>query len=321
MKAMYYTGYGTPDKLVLGDVSMPEPSASQLWVKVTASSVNPIDWKLHDGQLRWIVPRTFPAIPGLDVVGEVIKVGSGELSFKTGDRVMTMLTPKMPGASAEFCLADAANTVHLPAAINDLEAAGLPLAGLTAIQGLCKLGRLQAGQRVLIVGASGGVGHFAVPIAKALNASVVAVCGRDNVEWVRHLGADEVVDYTTTTRFGADASFDLIFDCVSRLGHREIQTLLKPSGIYVDTLFKPELILRSLVQPLHTAQRYKILLVQPNAEGLSRLLNLYQNGQIKTHIDTVFDLEQLADAHRRSQTGRTRGKIVIQVSGQHHVAG
>jgi len=317
MKVMHYQGYGTPDRLVSGDMALPSPNDKTLLVRVLASSVNPIDWKLHDGQLRRVVPRRFPSIPGLDVVGVVVATPDATVNFRVGDRIMSLLSPALPGASAEYCLVPAREfTVVVPPEISDLEAAGLPLAGLTAWQGLVRLGRLQAGQKVLIVGASGGVGHFAVQIAHALGAVVVGVCSTRNLDWVRQRGADEAVDYTRDQPFGPDRSFDLIFDCVSRLNHREIQTLLKPQGRYVDTLFKPGLLLRALVQPLHTRQRYHAFLVKGSADDLHELLKLYQAGSLKTHIDSVHDLSALAGAHRLSQSGRARGKIVIRVQDQ-----
>jgi NADPH:quinone reductase-like Zn-dependent oxidoreductase len=314
MKVMHYQGYGSPDRLVEAEAPQPSPDAAQVRIRVNASSVNPIDWKLHDGQLRWIVPRRFPAVPGLDVVGSVDKTGGAAMPFAEGDRVMSLLNPARPGASAGYCLADVPGSlVKVPAAMSDLEAAGLPLAGLTAWQGLIRLGRLQAGQRVLIVGASGGVGHFAVQIARVTGAFCVGVCSQANLDWVKQLGADAVVDYTTGQAPGDPHSFDLIFDCVSRLGHGDIQTLLKPGGIYVDTLFKPALMLRSLIQPLYTRQRYKAFLVNGSVDDLNQLLRLYAAGTLKTHIDSVYDLADLAEAHRRSQSGRARGKIVIRV--------
>lgn len=314
MNVMNYTGYGSPDRLVPGCAPRPLHNASQLLIRVLASSVNPVDWKLHDGQLRWLMPRRFPSVPGLDLMGQVEETGRADSPFSCGDRIISLLPPGR-GASAEYCLVDVpGGVVRVPRNMSDLEAAGLPLAGLTAWQGLITLGGVQAGQRVLIVGASGGVGHFAVQIARAKAATVVGVCSGANRDWVKTLGADEVVDYTQNRPWAKERSFDVIFDCVSRLGHAEIQRLLQPEGIYVDTLFKPELMLRGLMQPLHTRQRYKSFLVSSRAEDLSELLALHQAGLLNTHIDSVYDWTQLAEAHRRSQSGRARGKIVIRVA-------
>ena len=321
MKVMHYTGYGSPDRLLPGNIPAPEPAAGQLLVRVLATAINPIDWKLHDGQLRMIAPRKFPSVPGFDLVGEVVRGVGASCPFKPGDKILSLLSPSLPGAAAEFCLAEAAHCVLLPEEISDLEAAGLPLAGLTALQGLCEQGKMVAGQRVLIVGASGGVGHYAVQIAKALGAEVVAVCGSRNVEWVARLGADQVLDYNKTRHFGEPGSFDLIFDCVSQLAPADTDLLLKSEGIYVDTLFRPGVILRALLQPLYTRKRYRMFLVKPSASGLSQLLRLYQEHKLKTRIDSLYALEHLADAHRMSQTGRTQGKIVVTVTGTGYVTG
>jgi NADPH:quinone reductase-like Zn-dependent oxidoreductase len=314
MKAMQYTGYGSPDRLALNELPVPQPSATQLLIKVAATSVNPIDWKRHDGSLRWIVPVKFPSVPGFDVAGEVVAVGDRVDRFKPGDRVLAFLSLRGPGAAAEYCVADEAFAAPVPPGVSDLEAAGMPLAGLTALRALRNLGRLQPDQRVLIVGASGGVGHYAVQIAKSFGAWVAAVCGTANVDWVRDLGADEVIDYTRQPHLEAAQSFDLIFDCVSVLSYRDVQRLLKPAGIYVTTLPRPEFLLRSLFLPLYSARRFKMVMVKPDRKDLASLAEFAAAGRLKTRIDSVYPLEQLAEAHRRSQTGRAAGKILIEVS-------
>jgi 2-desacetyl-2-hydroxyethyl bacteriochlorophyllide A dehydrogenase len=315
MKAMQYTGYGDPSKIRPAEVSAPKPSANQLLVKVAASSVNPIDWKLRNGSLRFLVPMRFPSIPGMDLAGEVVETGAKVSRFRPGDRVMACLSSRRSGTAAEFAVVDERSAASAPKAMNDHEAAALPLAGLTALQSLRNLGRLKAGDNVLVVGASGGVGHYAVQIAKALGANVSAVCGTANVSWVRELGADEVIDYTRTTEFGSAASFDLIFDTVVSEPFERYEELLKPEGIYVSTLPTIGLVARSLWFRLFSKKRIKFVMVKSNGDDLAFLGELAEQGRLRSVIDNVFPLSQLEAAHRRSQTGHARGKIVVDIRG------
>lgn len=311
MKAMQYTGYGDPSKLRMAEAPRPKPSPDQLLVKVAASSVNPIDWKLHNGSLRFLVPVRFPSIPGLDLAGEVVEAGANVGRFRPGDRVMACLSVRNGGSAAEFAVVDERSAAPIPKEMNEREAAALPLAGMTALQALRDLGRLQSGYRVLIVGASGGVGHYAVQIAKALGAHVSAVCSGANVSRVRELGADEAIDYTRTVEFGPAGSFDLIFDAVVSESFGRYWNLLKPDGIYVSTLPKIGLMIRSLLLGLFSKKRIKTVMLKPNGEDLRFLGALVEQGRLRSVIDSVFPLSQLSLAHARSQSGHARGKIVI----------
>jgi len=315
MKAMQYTGYGDPSKLRMAETLRPEPSPDQLLVKVSASSVNPVDWKLRNGSLRFLVPVRFPSIPGLDLVGEVVEAGAKAGRLRPGDRVMACLKVRNAGAAAEFAAVDERLAAPAPKTMNDREAAALPLAGLTALQALRDLGELRAGERVLVVGASGGVGHYAVQIAKAFGATVSAVCSTANVSWVREIGADDVVDYTRTREFGPAASFDLIFDTVVAEPFGRYRGFLKPGGIYVSTLPTIGLIVRALPLRLFSGKRIKTVMLKPNGDDLAFLGTLAEQGRLRSVIDSVFPLSQLDLAHRRSQSGHARGKIVIDIPG------
>ncbi len=189
MKAMQYEGYGGPERIRPAEVPVPRPSESQVLVRVEASSVNPVDWKLHSGAYRWIMPVRFPSIPGFDIAGEVTEVGDRVTRFKPGDRVFAMLDTRPGGASAEYAVVGESAAAPAPQGLSALEAAAIPLAGLTALQALRDLGPVGAGMRVLIVGAAGGVGHFATQIAVANGAHVTAVCGTRHTEMMRALGA------------------------------------------------------------------------------------------------------------------------------------
>ena len=190
MKAMQYQQYGGPDQLRLADVPRPQPGARQLLVRVAASSVNPIDWKLHNGSLRWLTPVRFPSIPGYDLAGEVVEAGAEVRRFRPGDSVFAMADVRPGRASAEYAVVGEAAAAYMPANLSAADAAAVPLAGLTALQCLRDLGHIRAGQRVLVIGASGGVGHFAVQLANTWGTEVTGVCGPRHVELVRGLGAD-----------------------------------------------------------------------------------------------------------------------------------
>ena len=214
MKTIQFNAYGGPEQLILAEVPTPQPGPGQVLVEVAASAVNPIDWKLHSGLLRWVRPVRFPATPCFDFAGEVKALGPQTSGFKPGERVFGMLPMRAYGAAAEYLAVDAAYVAAMPGNLSFQEAAGLPLAGMTALQALRDQGRLAANQRVLIVGASGGVGHYAVQIAKALGAQVTGVCSTRNIDLVRSLGADAVIDYTRNEAMSQHGPFDLIFDTV-----------------------------------------------------------------------------------------------------------
>lgn len=313
MKAMQYTGYGDPSKIRPAEVPKPEPSPTQLLVKVAACSVNPIDWKLRNGSLRFLVPMRFPSIPGMDLVGEVVAIGAKVAGFRPGDRVIACLGARNAGTAAEFSVVDERSAALAPKALNDHQAAALPLAGLTALQALRDRGRLREGGSVLVVGGSGGVGHYAVQIAKALGAKVTAVCSTANVSWVRELGADEVIDYTRTTEFGPTASFDLVFDTVGSTPFGHYEPLLKPDGIYVTTVPGIGLMLRALLLPLFSKKRIRAVMVKAKGNDLAFLAALAEQGRLRSVIDSVFPLAELDAAHRRSQSGHARGKIVVDI--------
>ncbi|CAI8764073.1 NAD(P)-dependent alcohol dehydrogenase [Methylocaldum szegediense] len=315
MKAMQYTGYGDPSKIREADVPIPKPAPDQLLVKVAASSVNPIDWKLRNGSLRFLVPVRFPSIPGMDLAGEVVEIGTKVTRYRPGDRVMASLTSRRFGTAAEFAVVDERLAAPVPKMMNDHEAAALPLAGQTALQALRDLGRVKEGDTVLIVGASGGVGHYAVQIAKVFGAKVFAVCSGVNAPWVRELGADEIIDYTQTSEFGSPASFDVIFDTVVSEPFGRYQGLLKPDGIYVSTLPTLGLMARSVLLRLLSKQRIKTIMFKSNGEDLAFLSKLAEERRLRSVIDSVFPLSQLDLAHRRSQSGHARGKIVIDHGG------
>ncbi len=311
MHAMQYPSAGHPDSIVAVDVPKPNLSSTQLLVKVAASSVNPVDWKLRRMQSMFYRPVTFPSIPGSDLSGEVSAVGMAVRGFKLGDRVFAMTPVTTGGANAEFCAVDETMAAHAPSNVPLQASAAIPLAGLTALQSLRDLGGLVSGQHVLIVGASGGVGHFAVQIAKSYGAHVTAVCGPRHVEMVRALGADAVIDYTRQSDFRGDSPYELVFDTAVRTPLKEFLRVMAPAGVYVSTLPDVPRIVAATFFPLLSRRRVRFSRVRPRGSDLEVLRTLCDAGKLKPTIDKTFTLDDLGAAHTYSQQGHAGGKILI----------
>ena len=198
MKAIAIDSYGGVARLLLRELPEPRPQAGEVLVRVRAAAVNPVDWKICQGHLRFILRPTFPYIPGGDIAGEVVAAGAGAAPFKSGDTVAGFLELRRGGGYAELAVAKAKAIALKPRSLSFTEAASLPIAGCTALQALRDLGQVSEGAKVLILGGAGGVGHFAVQIAKALGAKVDATCGSSNITFVQSLGAEHVIDYRET---------------------------------------------------------------------------------------------------------------------------
>lgn len=313
MKAIVYDRYGSVEHLRVADLKLPRPKPDQLLVKVHATSVNPIDWKVRKGMLKLITGFKFPRVVGSDLAGEVIAVGLQVTQFQPGDAIFTFLDPRVGGACAEYAVVPAATACAQPTNMTATEAAAVPIAALTALQALRDLGQVGAGSKVLIHGASGGVGTFAVQIAKVLNTEVAAVCGTRNLDLVRTLGADRVIDYTQQDFTQLGDSYDLVFDAVAKASFRHCAQVLKPAGIYVTTLPKLEDILWSLPGKVLPVKRSKIALAQPRASDLAQLKEWIEAGQVRSIIDRTYPLEELVEAHQYSEAGHAVGKIVLSV--------
>lgn len=314
MKAMQYRDYVTPDQLQLAEVPTPRPGPTQLLVRVLATSVNPVDWKLHNGQYRRIMPVRFPSIPGFDLAGEVTEVGTHVTRFKPRDLVFAMLDRRPGGTGAEYVVVGELAAARLPTNLKPEEAAALPLAGLTALQCLRDLGGIASGKRVLIIGAAGGVGHLAVQIAKSYGANVTAVCSGRNTELLRRLGADRIIDYTQTPDLRGPQPYDLVLDLVARLPLRQLLALLAANGTYVTSLPSASRIVAAILLPFVSRRRVRIAGVKPHGADLEALTRLCESGTLRPVIDRTFKLDELAAAHANSQQGRTVGKIVILVA-------
>ncbi len=314
MKAIVINQYGSPDVLRYEDIPTPTPKPDQVLVKIHASSINPVDWKIRQGLLQPLSGYNFPKMLGCDLSGEVVQVGEKATRWQVGDQVYTFVNPVLGGAYAEYVAVSAANLSHKPQNMTYAEAAGVPVAGLTALQGLLDLGQLRPGQKVLINGASGGVGTFAVQIAVAMNAEVTGVCGTANVDLVKGLGAHTVIDYTQEDFTQQAIQYDIIFDAVGKQSFFNCGKVLQPDGIYISTLPTVDNMGATLQTLFFSNQKCKLVLAQPTRRDLDALRDLIETGKVKTIIDRSYPLSDVAHAHTYSEMGRTVGKIVITIN-------
>lgn len=313
MKAVVIRRYGAVEVLQYEDVEQPKIEPTQLLVKVRASSVNPVDWKIRQGMLSLITGSNFPKILGFDVAGDVVAVGSGVTRFKAGDAIYG--STSLPGGGyAEFAAVPENLVALKPTNLNYEEAAAVPLAALTALQALRNEGNIQTGQTVLINGAAGGVGIFAVQIAKALGAVVTGVSSTKNLDLVESLLADRVIDYTQQDFTQDTAQYDIIFDAVGKRSLSQTKRVLKPNGIYITTLPSPEVLLEGVLTAFLPGQKAKFILEKPNIQDLVYLKELIEAGKIRVVIDRTYPLQELAAAHSYSETGRAVGKIAIAIA-------
>jgi NADPH:quinone reductase-like Zn-dependent oxidoreductase len=318
MKAIRIHAFGGPEALQLEDIARPVPAADEILIKVLASGVNPVDWVVREGgndALRSFL--TLPMTLGWDAAGIVQAVGSEVTTFQPGDAVYGI--PNFPGngSYAEYCAAKASQFAPKPARLSFVEAAGVPLAGLTAWAGLFAQGRLQAGQRVLVQGASGGVGSFAVQFAKARGAYVIGVASTRNQEYVKQLGADEVIDYQSQPLAEVVRDVDVVLEASPLRDHAErLKTVavLRPGGILVsvnvDFPFNEE-VMAALAQKQATGA---LSANQPRRDWLEEITQLIDAGQVQVFINKVFPLAQVVEAHREIATWHVRGKLVLEIS-------
>ena len=309
MRAVEYDDYGDSNVLHLADHPIPQLQSSQLFIEVIASSVNPIDYRLRRGDMKGFIPFGFPRIPGFDVAGIVVDTDT-DSSFSKGDRVMAFLDHTRGGALADYAVCSVASAAKIPDSMPMQEAAAIPLAGTTALQSLRDHGKIKPGQSVLINGASGGVGMFAVQIAKAYGCHVDAIASGRNREFCMSLGADHFYDYEKEDFTKSDERWDIIFDVSGKAHYLEARAVLKQGGHFIST--EPSikgLMMTILTWPL--SKSGQIMLADPSADDLRELIRLYELGKLNVTIDSTFPFEHAAQAHRRVEEGVDRGKVVL----------
>ena len=314
MKAAVIDAFGPSSALEVREIQKPAIKAGQILIKVHAAGVNPIDWKIREGWMKERFGEEFPMILGFDASGIIAQVGAGVADLAVGDEVFARSINGAGTCYAEFALLDPGTVAPKPASMSHVEAAAMPLAALTALNGLRDVGQVQTGDRVLIVGASGGVGVYAVQIAKNMGAHVTAVCSSRNVDLVSELGADQVIDYTAQNPLATHLPYDLIYDAVGTLKYTEAREVLSDQGVYM-TLVPVEGIEFFIPGQTQRAAKCGYFLVwSPTAADLNFLGDWVTQGSLRSIIDSEFPLAQIRDAHERSQTERARGKIVLRIT-------
>lgn len=309
MKKVVYHKYGGPEVLTLTDAAVPQPASGEVLVKVMAAGVNPVDYKIRQGSLKWIMPGSLPRTPGGEISGIVEKAGPDSNKFKAGDRVFAMLGVGN-GGYAQYVSVKEKLLCKMPNNIDFEHAAVVPLAGLTALQSLRDKGKITSGMRVLINGASGGVGVYAVQIAKAFKTHVTATCSGRNIDFVKSLGADHVIDYTKDDFTRMNVGFDIVFDAVAKTNYSKSIRVLNKKGIYITTVPNVDVLFHQLTNFLRSRKSYGML-AKPGGKDLEILARMIKEKQLNAFIDKSFSLLQASDAHGCIETGRVKGKLVI----------
>ncbi len=324
MKAIIHTAYGPPDELQLKEVETPVPEDNEVRVKIHAATVTSSDCNIRNLTFA----PTFAVLPlrmqfglfkpkvsilGIDLAGEIEAVGKDVTRFKEGDQVFGRPHPGF-GAHAQYiCLPEEGVLTTKPANTSWEEAAAIPLAGITALYFIRDLGNVQSGQQILINGASGGIGTFAVQLAKYFGAQVTGVCSATNVEMVKSLGADEVIDYTQEDFTQAGQSYDVIFDAVAKSSFSRCRGALKQGGVYLTTVPNVAFFLQMLLSSAGS-KKAKMGDAIPKLEDLVFLKELAEAGNLKAVIDRRYPLDQTAEAFRHVEKGHKKGNVVITVA-------
>jgi NADPH:quinone reductase-like Zn-dependent oxidoreductase len=314
MKAYYSTAYGGPEVSQYGDSPDPSAGADQLLVEVKAVSINPVDYKVKRGVARFITVAKFPRIFGSDFAGIVREAGSGVTKFKPGDRVYGA-TPVIwgnPGALAQMLAVGQKYARSIPAEMSFEEAASLPIAALTALNGMRRCG-VKAGSKVLINGGTGGVGHFAVQIAKAKGAYVTVTCSKGNIELAKKLGADETIGYSREELATTDRKFDAILDAYGHMDYSNVCRLLSRGGTYATTMIKPFLFLTSLPARIIYSKKLTSSNLRSLPEDMDEMEQLFHEKKLNPVIENYFTLDQSAEAFELAENGKPRGKIIIRI--------
>ncbi|WP_420148189.1 NADP-dependent oxidoreductase [Spirosoma sp.] len=308
-RAVVIEAYGGKDQLKEATVQLPELKANQLLVKVAATSINPIDWKLREGYLKQMFPWDFPIILGWDVAGDIVEIGADVTEFKVGDAIYARPETTRFGTYADYAIVDAELAAIKPENQNYAEAAAVPLAGLTAYQALFEHGRLKAGEKVLIHAGAGGVGTYAIQLAKAAGAYVITTASPRNHELLQKLGADEIIDYHTTDFEEVLQDIDLVFDTMGGDTQKKSFTVLKPKGRLISILSIED---EDLAKEKDIFA--KAIWLRTNGKQLAELTELIEAEKVTSIISATFPLtaQGIYDAHALSETHHAVGKIVIE---------
>jgi len=308
MKAVRIHQYGGPDVLVYEDAPRPAIADDDILIRIHATSVNPVDWKVREGYLQGFLHHRLPLILGWDVSGVVEAIGANVSTFKPGDEVYSRPDIERDGTYAEYIAVKATEVAFKPKSVDHVHAAAVPLAAITAWHCLFEAAQLAEGQRVLIHAAAGGVGSFAVQFARWKKAYVITTASDHNRDFLLKLGANEVIDYRYSQFKEAIEPVDVVFDTIGGDVQERSWQVVKAGGILVSIVDPPD---EEKAAAHHC--RSAFVFIQPNAAWLTEIAQLIDAGQVNPIVETVLSLDRVAEAHKLSQSGRTRGKIVLKV--------
>jgi NADPH:quinone reductase-like Zn-dependent oxidoreductase len=308
MKAVRIHSYGGPDVLQYEAAPRPKPGKGEVLIRVHAAGVNPIDWKVRAGYMKDFIPYSFPLILGWDVSGVIDELGPKVSRFKKNDEVYSLPDHTRNGAYAEYIVARESEVALKPSTLHHIRAAAVPLATLTAWQALFDTAQLQPEQRVLIHGAAGGVGHFAVQLAKWKGSHVIGTASAKNHEMLYKLGADELIDYTTQRFEDVTRNIDVVLDTIGGDTQERSWQVLKKGGILVSFVQSP-----SENKAKEHGVRGIRLGARPNGQELAEIAKIIHAGNLAPVIDRILPLSEVRRAHELSESGHTRGKMVLRV--------
>jgi NADPH:quinone reductase-like Zn-dependent oxidoreductase len=311
MRAAVINHFGSTQALHMADVPRPDVDTHDVLIRVHATGINPMDIKIREGAMKLLMSGTFPKILGAECAGVVEAVGLMITDLKPGDRVVASLGTT-GGGYADYTVARDKNVVKIPDDVSFVQAATLPVAALTALQGLRDKGHLRPNDRVLINGASGGVGTFAVQLSRLLGGHTTAVCSADNADLVRQLGADIVLNYETVDFTKQSERYNLIFDAIGKSSFEECRPVLADEGIYVTTIPSPRQLIDQVVT-VFTSQKAESMITSFQKEDMEWLLKQMANGRLNVVIDQTYPLDKVVQAHKYSATGRVKGKLILEL--------
>lgn len=310
MKAIIVPNYGTAPILTQSEIPDPVVGQDQILVRVRAFSINPFDVQLRAGKLKLFYPKKRPFVPGLDYAGEVVRTGPMVQGFQEGDKVYGLVKYNKKGTYQEFISVSRDEICKMPENLDFEQAAALPCVALTVLKSFREQSTLRPRQHIMVLGASGGVGHIAVQFIDAGGAHVTGVSSERNHDFVKSLGAEQTLDYKKNEHLSVSQNFDIIYDTTRQYAFSQMKDKLSPGGIMVTTSPTPSNFFNVFVSGF-SDKKLRITIVKPNPTGLAEIKSMVEAGTIKPHIQKVFPLSEVVAAHQHVETGRTVGKVVV----------
>lgn len=314
MKAILINQYGTPDVFYFGEIETPKIKGDEILVKVFGSSVNPVDAGIRRGLLKSFVRLKLPAVLGVDVSGKVVETGRAVSRFKVGDNVYAFLGIHRNGGYGEFAAIPQSFAALIPDNLNITEAGTVPGVGMTVYEAFTVHAPVKKGMLVLINGASGGVGTYAIQVAKYFGAEVTAVCSTERIDLAKQLGAEKIIDYKKQNILNTTERYDVILNCVRGIGFRQLKKLLKPGGKSIVIADNPMKFPLMKLSNLFSSRKTIPFIVKTEGKILEGLSKLIQSGKIKPVIEKIYPWKDLSQAHKHMESGKIAGKIGIKIN-------